>query len=114
MNDSSVGLEIMEDVGEFDVVLVCCGGGGSVSGIASAIKLSGKNSNCRVYAVEPEKCTSNVSLEHLCPQIMLIFSCYTYVARTMYESYKADKAVSMAVSSIASGLSPPFAGTCSI
>ena len=30
----------------------------------------------------------------------------------MYESFKAGKAVSMDVSSVASGLSPPFAGLC--
>ena len=51
----SAGLEIMEDAPEVDVVLVCCGGGGLVSGIAAAIKLSG-NENCRVYAIEPEGC----------------------------------------------------------
>lgn len=49
----SCGLEILEDVPDVDVVLVCCGGGGLVSGIAAAIKLSGKT-DCRVIAVEPE------------------------------------------------------------
>ena len=78
MNDCSVGLEVMEDVGEFDVVLVCCGGGGLVSGVASAIKLSGKNSNCRVYAVEPEKCTSSITGAFVLKFILnVFFTCYT-------------------------------------
>ena len=47
----------MEDVAEFDVVLVCCGGGGLVAGVAAAIKLSGRD-QCRVFAVEPEGCES--------------------------------------------------------
>jgi threonine dehydratase len=38
-----------------DIVLVCCGGGGLVSGIASAIKLSGLT-DCKIYAVEPIGC----------------------------------------------------------
>ncbi len=49
----SIGFEILEDVGAPDIVLVCCGGGGVVSGTAAAIKLSGHN-DCRIYAVEPE------------------------------------------------------------
>jgi threonine dehydratase len=43
----------MEDVPNVDIVLVCCGGGGLVSGIAAAIKLSGKT-DCQVIAVEPK------------------------------------------------------------
>ena len=34
----SVGREILEDVPDVDVVLVCCGGGGLVAGVAAAIK----------------------------------------------------------------------------
>ena len=52
----SAGFEILEDVGTPDIVLVCCGGGGLVSGIASAIKLSGHNPSCRIYGVEPYGC----------------------------------------------------------
>ena len=51
----SAGLEIIEDAPDVDVVLVCCGGGGLVSGVAAAVKLSGR-SDCRVYAVEPTGC----------------------------------------------------------
>lgn len=34
----TVGLEILEDFPDVDVVLVCCGGGGLVAGVATAIK----------------------------------------------------------------------------
>ena len=43
----------MEDFPGIDIVLVCCGGSGLVSGIAAAIKLSGKT-DCQVIAVEPK------------------------------------------------------------
>ena len=49
----TVGLEILEDVPGVDTVLVACGGGGLVSGIAAACVPAG----VRVVAVEPE--TSN-------------------------------------------------------
>ena len=48
----SIGLEILEVVPDPDIVIVCCGGGGLVAGIAAGIKLSGC-SHCKVYAVEP-------------------------------------------------------------
>ncbi|CAA9463576.1 MAG: L-threo-3-hydroxyaspartate ammonia-lyase [uncultured Rubrobacteraceae bacterium] len=45
--------ELFEDVGVLDLLLVCCGGGGLLSGCAiSARTLS---SECRVVGVEPEK-----------------------------------------------------------
>lgn len=34
----TIGLEILEDFPDVDVVLVCCGGGGLVAGVATAIK----------------------------------------------------------------------------
>ena len=37
----TIGLEILEDCPDVDMLLVPCGGGGLLSGIASAIKLSG-------------------------------------------------------------------------
>ncbi|KAK3104194.1 hypothetical protein FSP39_025172 [Pinctada imbricata] len=82
----SCALEVLDECSDPDIVLVCCGGGGLVSGIAAGIKLSGKDA-CRVYAVEPEG------------------------SRTMYESFKEGEPVSMSVKSVAAGLSPPFAGT---
>lgn len=36
-----------------DVVIVCCGGGGLIAGIATAMKVNG-NDNTRIYGVEPE------------------------------------------------------------
>jgi threonine dehydratase len=48
----TVGLELLEDVPEVDVVLVPVGGGGLVSGIATAVK--GQRPQARVVAVEPE------------------------------------------------------------
>ncbi|KAL3852758.1 hypothetical protein ACJMK2_016375 [Sinanodonta woodiana] len=83
----SIGLEILRVVPDPDVVVVCCGGGALVAGVAAAIKLSPGGSKCRVYAVEPTG------------------------APTMFESYKAGHAVKMPTAkSIATGLMPPFAG----
>src|SRR5207244_612640 len=45
----TVGLEILEDAPETDVVLVPVGGGGLVSGIAAAVE--GRNPQARVIAV---------------------------------------------------------------
>lgn len=44
----TAGLEIAEEVGQPDVMLVCCGGGGLASGIALALPESG------IVVVEPE------------------------------------------------------------
>jgi threonine dehydratase len=49
----TVGLEMLEDVPEADVVLVQVGGGGLVSGIATAVKAL--NPDARVFAIEPER-----------------------------------------------------------
>ncbi len=46
------GLEILEDCPDVDLVLVPSGGGGLISGVSAAIKLSG--SNAKVVGVEPE------------------------------------------------------------
>ncbi len=48
----TIGLEILEDLADVDLVLAPVGGGGLLSGIASAIKLSG--SKAKVIGVEPE------------------------------------------------------------
>jgi threonine dehydratase len=48
----TVGLEILEEGPEPDVVLAGCGGGGLISGIAVAVK--SRNPQARVIAVEPE------------------------------------------------------------
>ncbi len=48
----TIGLEILEDLPEVDTVLVPVGGGGMISGIATAIKLS--KPAAKVIGVEPE------------------------------------------------------------
>jgi threonine dehydratase len=48
----TIGLEILEDMPGVETVLVPVGGGGMISGIAAAIKLSG--SKAKVIGVEPE------------------------------------------------------------
>jgi threonine dehydratase len=51
----TIGLEIMEDI-DPDIVIVPIGGGGLISGISSALKLSGKG--LKVIGVESEKANS--------------------------------------------------------
>ena len=48
----TVGLEILEDCPEVELVLVPCGGGGLISGVSTALKLSG--SRAKIIGVEPE------------------------------------------------------------
>lgn len=81
----TVGMEIMDDVPDVDVVLVSCGGGGLLSGVVSAVKA--RSPNARVIGIEPEQ--SNVmslSLAAGSPQRLTI-------NRT-----------------VADGLAPPFTG----
>jgi threonine dehydratase len=44
--------ELFEDAGEMDLLLVCCGGGGLLSG--SALSARALSPHCRVVGVEPE------------------------------------------------------------
>lgn len=48
---ATVGMEIMEDLPDVGVILVPIGGGGLISGVAAALKLSGKTT--KVIGVEP-------------------------------------------------------------
>jgi threo-3-hydroxy-L-aspartate ammonia-lyase len=48
----TAGLELLEDAGELDVVLVPLGGGGLLSGVATAVKA--RRPGTRVVGVEPE------------------------------------------------------------
>ncbi len=80
----TVGLEILEDLPAADVVLVQVGGGGLVSGIATAVK--GLQPDVRVVAVEPER------------------------SRALHESLKAGEPVTVEALSIADGLNGPYAG----
>lgn len=48
---AGVGLEMLEDEPDLEAVVVSVGGGGLISGLASAIKLS--KPQCAIYGVEP-------------------------------------------------------------
>jgi threonine dehydratase len=80
----TVGLEMLEDAPEADVVLVQVGGGGLVSGIATAVK--GLKPGVRVVAVEPER------------------------SPALHASLEAGEPVTVEANSIADGLNGPYAG----
>jgi threonine dehydratase len=80
----TVGLEILEDAPEADVVLVPVGGGGLVSGIAAAVK--GLKPGARVVAIEPE------------------------LSNALNESLKVGRPVTVDPRSLADGLNGPYAG----
>jgi threonine dehydratase len=48
----TAALELFEEIGDLDMLLVPCGGGGLLSG--SAISAKGKSPNCRTIGIEPE------------------------------------------------------------
>jgi threonine dehydratase len=52
LGTATVGLEICEQVGEFDAIIIPVGGGGLCAGISSAVKQI--NPACAVIGVEPE------------------------------------------------------------
>jgi threonine dehydratase len=80
----TVALELLEDVPDANVVLVQVGGGGLVSGIATAVKA--RTPGARIVAVEPER------------------------SRALHESLKAREPVTVEAGSIADGLNGPYAG----
>jgi threonine dehydratase len=80
----SVGLEILEDLPEVDVVLVGVGGGGLISGVGAAIKE--RRPGTRVYGVEPEG------------------------SNAMQLALEAGEVVRIQPRSVADGLGAPFAG----
>ena len=80
----TVGLEVLEDVPDADVVLVPVGGAGLIAGIATAVK--GRKPEARVIGVEPE------------------------LSPALYEALAAGKPVPVEPRSIADGLGAPFAG----
>ena len=81
----TVGLEILEDLPDTDVVIVPVGGGGLISGVAAAVKLTRRAT--QVIGVEPTG------------------------ADVMSRSLAAGKPVHMdAPRSVADGLAAPFAG----
>ena len=82
--NGTVGLEIVEDVPDVDVVVVGVGGGGLISGIASAIKA--RRPSTRIIGVEPER-SNAVSL-----------------------AMERGEIVTIQPQSVADGLGAPFAG----
>ncbi len=82
----TVGLEILDDLDGVDTVVVPCGGGGLVSGIAVACAAAG----VRVVAVEPEG------------------------SAALHEGLEAGKSVPVTPRSMADALSAPFAGTLAV
>lgn len=54
--------ELITEVGELDILLVCCGGGGLLSG--SAIAASTLSPKCQVIGVEPERADDGVRSFH--------------------------------------------------
>jgi threonine dehydratase len=79
----TVGLEILEDA-QPDVVVVPVGGGGLVSGVATAVR--GRLPEARVIAVEPE------------------------ISRALHDGLAAGHSVPVAPKSAADALNAPFAG----
>lgn len=55
----SIALEILEEVPDVDIILVPLGGGGLISGVASATKLM--NPNVKIIGVEPEGASSGLA-----------------------------------------------------
>jgi threonine dehydratase len=80
----SVGLEILEDLPEIDIVVVGVGGGGLISGIAAALKE--RRPGVRVYGVEPVD------------------------AAAMSLAFEAGAPVTIQPRTVADGLAAPFAG----
>jgi len=82
--NGSIGLELLEDLPELDVVVVGVGGGGLISGIAAAVKE--RRPGVRVYGVEPGRSNAlSLALER-------------------------NEIVRIQPESVADGLGAPFAG----
>jgi threonine dehydratase len=84
----SLGLELLEDAGDLDVVVVPVGGGGLISGVATAVK--GRRPETRVVGVEPEG------------------------SAAMSRALAAGEVVPIQPHSIADGLGAPFTGELSL
>jgi threonine dehydratase len=80
----TTGLEVVEDVRDVDVVVVPVGGGGLISGIATAVK--GLRPEARIVAVEPE------------------------LSPALHDGLGAGRSVPVGATTIADGLNAPFAG----
>jgi threonine dehydratase len=84
----SVGLEILDDLPEVDVVVVGVGGGGLISGVAAALKE--RRPGVRVYGVEPVD------------------------AAAMTLAFAAGAPVTIQPKTVADGLAAPFAGVLTL
>jgi threonine dehydratase len=84
----SLGLELLEDVPDVDVVVVPVGGGGLISGVATAVK--GIRPSVRVVGVEPEG------------------------AASLSAALRAGAVVPIVPRTIADGLAAPFTGELSL
>ena len=82
--NGTVGLELVDDMPDVDVVVVGVGGGGLISGIASAVKA--RRPSARIVGVEPER-SNAVSL-----------------------ALERNEIVTIQPQSVADGLGAPFAG----
>ena len=80
----SIGLELMEDIPDLDVVVIGVGGGGLISGVAAALKE--QRPGVRVYGIEPVR-SNAVSL-----------------------ALERNEVVQITPDSVADGLGAPFAG----
>ena len=80
----SIGLELLEDLPDLDVVVVGVGGGGLISGVAAALKE--RRPGVRVYGVEPER------------------------SNAMTLALERNEVVRIQPDSVADGLGAPFAG----
>ena len=80
----SIGLEMLEDLPDLDVVVVGIGGGGLISGVAAALKE--RRPGIRVYGVEPE------------------------LSNAMSLALERNEVVRIQPESVADGLGAPFAG----
>jgi threonine dehydratase len=80
----TVGVEMLEDAPEAEVVLVQVGGGGLVSGIATVV--NGLKPDARIVAIEPER------------------------SPALHASLAAGEPVTVEANSIADGLNGPYAG----
>jgi threonine dehydratase len=80
----TLGLELLEDVNDLAAVVVPIGGGGLISGIATALK--GARPEVRIVGVEPE------------------------LSPAMHAALEAGEPVTVQPTSIADGLNAPFAG----
>lgn len=58
----TIGLEILEQIPDFDAVIVPVGGGGLIAGIAFVVKML--NPNCKVYGVQASGASSMCSSLH--------------------------------------------------